>query len=183
MRRESFSRSITFGDGPILTRRPRRAARTLAAARRVDRQVARGSLTLLRVAGVLQTCDVVGLAAAEDVADLLAAIMRRRGAAHVARFQAVALRLREVDLDLICGESTGVRRRVARRPSTCEMPSCTSSALPVEHVQVLAEDADDDRLARPREHLFDPLVEVGLHVVERPGIPVDDLLDLATVCS
>ena len=36
----------------------------------------------------------------------------------------------------------------------------------------------DDRIARPREHLVDPLVQVGLHVVERAGVLVDDRLDL-----
>ena len=85
---------------------------------------------------------------------------------------------RELDRDLrLCNAFLELDERVAHALDVRDgRPHVVG--LPVEGREVVAEDADDDRIARPREHLVDPLVEVGLHVVERPGVPVDDLLDL-----
>ena len=79
----------------------------LAAAGRVDRQVCGSRSTLSRLSGVLQTLHVVGLAVAEDVADLLAGHQRGRRAADVAglerRTAAPASRSTSTS---ICGTST-----------------------------------------------------------------------------
>ena len=64
-----------------------------------------------------------------------------------------------------------------------EDAASTSSALLAQDVEILAVDADDDRVARPGQHLPDPLLEVGLHVAVEPGIAVDHLLDAASVSS
>ena len=119
---------------------------------------------------MLQTCTSYASPAAEDVADLLAREQRGRGPADVARLEPVALRRGEVDLDLdlrnvVLELDVQVDEAVdlgddvpAPRPPCCRRTS-----------RSVAEDAHDDRLARARQHLVDPLVQVGLDVAEEPG--------------
>ena len=68
-------------------------------------------------------------------------------------------------------------------PSIWAMTSLIRSALLPKDLQVRAEDPYDDRLARAGENLVDPLVQVRLDVVEDARIPVDRLLERASVFS
>ena len=49
--------------------------------------------------------------------------------------------------------------------------------LGTQDFQIVAEDPDDDGIARSRQDLVDPLVQVGLSIPEEPRIALDDLVD------
>ena len=134
-------------------------------------------VTLWRVCGSAPDVHVVGPAAAEDVADLLALDHGRSGPAHVARLEAVALGLREVDLDLDLGDAL-LELDDGRRSTPVDLRDAALHLvrLAVERVRSSPKMRTTIGSLDP-EHLVDPLVQVGLHVVEHPGIAVDDLLD------
>ena len=75
------------------------AKRTCPPLGRVDRQVANAVDAVPRF-GSAPDVDVVGLSVDEQVADLFAGQQGGRRAADVARFEAVALRRREIHFDL-----------------------------------------------------------------------------------
>ena len=84
---------------------------------------------------------------------------------------------------------TPKRRAAARLTSTCTCGDDVPDQVRfvAEDLQVRAEDPHDDRFARARENLVDPLVQVGLNIVEDARVPVDGLLEraesLVVVCG
>ena len=127
--------------------------------------------------------DVVRLAVAEDVADLLPRDQRGRGAADVTRLEPVLLRLLQVDLDRDLWHLRELLDVLLVQAVDAEQQLLDLGRLLPEHVEVVAVDADDDRLAGARQHLPDALLQVGLHVAPDARVAVDDLLDLASVSS
>ena len=120
---------------------------------------------------------VVGPAAVEDVADLLAGHQRRRGSAHIARLQAVALRRVEFQGDLNLrhfDEKLFVQVDNARDVGH---GGAHHFCLVAQHVQVGAEQAHHDGLARTGEHFADALLQVGLQVAVQPGVALHHLVD------
>ena len=179
-RRESPSRSMAFGLGCEADRRdvpqPDRAARR--ACRSAGCSIA--STLVARLRGAPDD-DVVGLAAAEDVADLLAGHQGRGGPADVAGLEPVPARpCARSTSTWICGTSVEM--------STCGSLDAVDAgqdargspaALLAQDRQVLAVDPDDDRLLAAGEHLLDALVEVGLDLAEEPGVRWPTSLDRA----
>jgi hypothetical protein len=58
------------------------------------------------------------------------------------------------------------------------MISSISATLFAQDRQVLAKDADDDRLLAARDYFLDPLIEVGLGLPEKAGIGIVDIFYL-----
>ncbi len=117
--------------------------------------------------------DVVGLAVAEDVADLLALDLGRGGAAHVTGLEPDGLRLVQVDAHLHLGD-LGLRLRLqARRALDGGERVVDLLRLGPQDGGVGAVDADDDRVAGAGEDLPDPLLQVGLGVPDDARVSVD----------
>ncbi len=145
------------------------------AARRVDRKPLDARQARARL-GRAPDVDVVRPAAAEDVADLFARDPGAGGAANVAGLHAVALRLGEIDLDLDLRDiRVQLHLRFDETVDALHQPLHLGCLLG-EDVEVVAEHADDDCIARAGEHLPDPLLQVGLDVALDPRVTGDDLL-------
>jgi hypothetical protein len=96
--------------------------------RRVDAEVA-DVVEALAGLGDAPDLDVVRLAGAEDVGHLLPRDQRRRGAAHVTRFQPVPLRRRQVDLDRDLGHLGELLGVLLGQAVDAEQRSSTSAAF------------------------------------------------------
>ena len=117
IRRDCCVRSILFGVGARRTSATC-SSRTRSPARRVDRELLHVGHAVARRRDAPHV-HVVGLAAVEDVADLLAGEQGRGLPADVARLQAVPPRRREVQLDLDAAAGpprSSDARRSRRRP-------------------------------------------------------------------
>ncbi len=119
--------------------------------------------------------DVVGLALAEDVADFLAMKQRRGRAAHIARLEAIALCFLELHFDLDLWDlllklHVQVDNALHAGERLLDLARFGADAL-----QIRTVDSNDQGVAFAREHLIDPLVEIGQDVVEHAGIAVDNL--------
>jgi len=115
----------------------------------------------------------------EDVADLFALDQRRCRPSHVARLEPVPLGLGQVHLDFELGHALlELDIRVLDPVDPGERLPDFQGFL-VEDVEIGSEDTHDDGLARTRQHLFDPFVEVRLHVVEHPRVAGHHVLDRA----
>ena len=126
------------------------------------------------MAGVAPDLHVVGRAAAEDVADLLAGQHGGRRAPDVAGFEPVPLRRVEVDRDLDLRDVQQPLGLDVDGPLDARHGVLDLVRLRAQHLQVRSVDAHHDGVARPGQDLLDPLLEVGLHVALQPGIAVDD---------
>ena len=174
---EAARHRVALDRRPASARRARRRPRRGGRGRRPGVSISRlrTSSTLRRVSGTPCTIDVEDLLLLEDAADLDALQQRGLRAAHVARLDAAALRLVEVDLDL----DVRLRRRAARHagsttPSTLGHQLPDPRRLAAQDVLVLAEDPHDERLVRSGQHVEAVARDRVLALDQRPDVP--DLL-------
>ena len=112
---------------------------------------------------------VVGLAAREDVADLLAREVDRRLAADVPRGDPIATGRLDIDLDLDLRNLLDLLDALVDDPVDLAHPGSDLRCLLRQDVYVRTEHAHDDRLVRPAQHLLDPLPRYVCTVRYRPG--------------
>src|SRR5262249_7074115 len=144
--------------------------------RRVDRQRADARHAVPALRGAPHD-HVVGPAAPEDVAHLLAGDQGGRGAADVAGFQPVPRGLRQIDLHLDLRHVDLEVHVVVDDPGYPGQDLLHLVGLVADHRQILTVDPDDDGLLRPGEYLLDALVQVGQDVLVDPRVVVDHLVD------
>ena len=147
----------------------------LAAVGRIHQQVLDVGQVLPRL-GNAPDMDVVGLAAIEDVADLLALDQSGGRSAHATGADAVPLCCSEIHLDLDLRDALQLLGMQVDDPVDVVERRLDFRGLGDKDVQLWPEDADHDLVARASEDLPDPLLQVGLHVATQPRIAVDDLL-------
>ena len=135
----------------------------LAAQRGIDRQPLDIGQVLTHI-GSGPDGHVVGGAPEEDIADFLAGHQDGGRSPHVARLDAVRLRLGEVDLDLDLGGlhlQLGVQIDETRDTSKGVLHI---RGLGSQGLEVRSEDPDDDGVARPGQNLANPFLQIGLYV-------------------
>src|SRR3954447_13096423 len=121
--------------------------------------------------------DVVGPTAREDVADFLARYQDGRCTPQISRLQPIAQRfgksLRNLDVRYIhidvlfdfVGPLDGCKRLAHEL------------RLLAQHGEIGTENAHHNRLAFPRQNLFDALIQIRLHTAKQTRIAVHHLLD------
>src|SRR5204862_6750370 len=93
------------------------------------------------------------------------------------RFESVALGLGEIHLDLYVWHVNLQLRMYINRPLDLRESLLYLLGFTAQNTQIGSEDAHDDLIARSHQHLIDPLIEVGLHIVKEPWVAVDHVAD------
>ena len=176
MRRAAFSRRMAFGEGTTAT--DAMSARRTWEPDGVSSSSFSMSLTLPRVAGVLHTCTSKACPSRKMSPTSSPAINVDAGPPDVTGLDPVALGRREVDLHLELGDVLDELDVLLDHAVDVGEDRLDLIGLGPQHVEVRAEDADHDGVARAGQHLADAFLEVGLHVPLEARVAVDDLLDL-----
>src|SRR4029453_18746833 len=96
-----------------------------------------------------------------------------RLAAHVPRGDPIATGRLDIHLDLDLWNLLDLLDALVDDPVDLAHPGGDLLCLPREDIYVRTEDAHDDRLVRPAQHLLDPLPEICLHGAVEAWIAVD----------
>ena len=176
MRRELFSCLMMLIVG--LTRTWATSAKRTRAPLGVSIGRLRMSVRLRRAFGRAPDVHVVRPSAPEDVAHFLARHEHRNRPPDVARLEPVAPAGGQVFLDLDL-RNVVLELRVQLVQARYVLERVLHPVrLVAKRSQVVPEDAHDDRLGCRRQHLVDPLSQIGQQLPEDAGIGVHDLFEL-----